>query len=114
MHRIDSPDPRRDKQTVRAGPGRLDCTSGAGQPTAGDKTNHNRESTMSESVYKIIEIVGTSKNSWEDAAKTAVERAAKSLRDLRVAEVSKLDMVIDEGKVSLYRARITVSFKFED
>ena len=68
---------------------------------------------MSESVYKIIEIVGTSKKSWEDAAKTAVERAGKSLRDLRVAEVTKLDMVIEEGEVSLFRARITVSFKFE-
>ena len=68
---------------------------------------------MSESVYKIIEIVGTSEKSWEDAAKTAVERAAKSLRELRVAEVSKLDMVIEDGKVSLYRSRITVSFKFE-
>jgi hypothetical protein len=68
---------------------------------------------MTESVYKIIEIVGTSKKSWEDAAKTAVERAGKSLRDLRVAEVTKLDMVIEEGEVSLFRARITVSFKFE-
>jgi dodecin len=68
---------------------------------------------MTDSVYKIIEIVGTSKKSWEDAAKTAVERAGKSLRDLRVAEVTKLDMVIEEGKVSVYRARITVSFKFE-
>ena len=68
---------------------------------------------MTDSVYKIIEIVGTSKKSWEDAAKTAVERASKSLRELRVAEVSKLDMVIEDGKVSLYRARITVSFKFE-
>jgi len=69
---------------------------------------------MSESVYKIIEIVGTSKNSWEDAAKTAVERASKTLRDLRVAEVSKLDMVIEDGAVALFRARIMVSFKFED
>ena len=68
---------------------------------------------MTDSVYKIIEIVGTSTKSWEDAAKTAVERAGKSLRELRVAEVSKLDMVIEDGKVSLYRARITVSFKFE-
>ena len=69
---------------------------------------------MTESVYKIIEIVGTSAKSWEDAAKTAVERAAKSLRDLRVAEVSKLDMVIENGVVALYRARVTVSFKSED
>jgi hypothetical protein len=69
---------------------------------------------MSNSVYKIIEIVGTSKTSWEDAAKTAVERAAKTLRDLRVAEVSKLDMVIEDGVVALYRARVSVSFKYED
>jgi hypothetical protein len=65
-------------------------------------------------VYKIIEIVGTSKTSWEDAAKTAVEKASKSLRDLRVAEVTKLDMVIDDGAVSAYRARLTVSFKYQD
>jgi hypothetical protein len=69
---------------------------------------------MGESVYKIIEIVGTSKTSWEDAAKTAVEKASKSLRDLRVAEVTKLDMVIDDGAVSAYRARLTVSFKYQD
>jgi len=73
-----------------------------------------RESTLGESVYKIIEIVGTSKTSWEDAAKTAVEKASKSLRDLRVAEVTKLDMVIDDGAVSAYRARLTVSFKYQD
>lgn len=69
---------------------------------------------MSNSVYKIIEVVGTSKTSWEDAAKTAVERAAKTLRDLRVAEVSTLDMVIEDGAVALYRARVSVSFKYED
>jgi flavin-binding protein dodecin len=68
---------------------------------------------MGNSVYKIIELVGTSTKSWEDAAKSAVERASKTLRELRVAEVSKLDMVIDDGKVSAYRARITVSFKYE-
>jgi len=68
---------------------------------------------MGNSVYKIIELVGTSKTRWEDAAKAAVEKAAKSLRELRVAEVSKLDMVIDDGKVTAYRARITVSFKYE-
>ena len=68
---------------------------------------------MGNSVYTIIELVGTSTKSWEDAAKSAVERASKTLRELRVAEVSKLDMVIDDGKVSAYRARITVSFKYE-
>lgn len=64
------------------------------------------------SVYKIIELVGTSETSWEDAAKTAVETASKTLRDLRVAEVSELDVKIDEGKVT-YRAKLKVSFKYE-
>ena len=65
------------------------------------------------SVYKLIELVGTSSKSWEDAAKTAVETAAGSLRDLRVAEVSDLDMQIDDGKVIAYRAKVKVSFKHE-
>ncbi len=68
---------------------------------------------MSDSVYKIIELVGTSTESWEKAASVAVERAAKSLRDLRVAEVVQLDMVIDDNKVTAYRAKLKVSFKFE-
>jgi flavin-binding protein dodecin len=68
---------------------------------------------MPDSVYKIIELVGTSTKSWEDAAKTAVERAAKSLRDLRIAEVVELDMHIEDGKVEAYRARLKVSFKYE-
>ena len=68
---------------------------------------------MAESVYKIIELVGTSPDSWEKAAKAAVDTASKSLRDLRVAEVDKLDMQIEEGKVVAYRARVRVSFKFE-
>jgi dodecin len=68
---------------------------------------------MAESVYKVIELVGTSTDSWEKAAKAAVERASKSLRDLRVAEVCQTDMVIEEGKVTAYRARVKVSFKFE-
>ena len=67
---------------------------------------------MADSVYKIIELVGTSKKSWEDAAKNAVETAAKSLKDLRIAEVVKLDMQIDKGKVIAYRARVNVSFKY--
>ena len=72
------------------------------------------EDVMAESVYKIIELVGTSKESWEKAASTAVQRAAKSLRDLRVAEVVKLDMQLDaKGKVEAYRAKVNVSFKFE-
>jgi flavin-binding protein dodecin len=69
---------------------------------------------MAESVYKIIELVGTSPTSWEEAAKNAVETASKSLDDLRVAEVTKLDMQIEEGKVAAYRARITVSFKLRE
>ena len=68
---------------------------------------------MAESVYKIIEIVGTSTESWEKAAKAAVDTASKSLRDLRIAEVDKLDLQIEEGKIVAYRARVRVSFKFE-
>jgi len=68
---------------------------------------------MAESVYKMIELVGTSTESWEKAANAAVKRAAKSLRDLRVAEVSQLDMVLKDGKIESYRAKIKVSFKFE-
>jgi dodecin len=68
---------------------------------------------MSESVYKIIELVGTSKESWEKAAMNAVERASKSLRDLRIAEVSQFDMQINEGKVEAYRVKVKVSFKYE-
>ena len=68
---------------------------------------------MAESVYKIIELVGTSTESWEKAASTAVARAAKSLRDLRIAEVVQLDMQIENGKVKAYRAKLKVSFKFE-
>lgn len=65
------------------------------------------------SVYKVIELVGTSEVSWEDAAKSAIETATKSLRDLRIAEVVKLDMKMENGKISAYRARVLISFKFE-
>ena len=68
---------------------------------------------MAESVYKVIELVGVSSDSWEKAAKAAVERAAKSLRDLRVAEVVSQDVVINDGKVEAYRVKVKVSFKFE-
>jgi flavin-binding protein dodecin len=68
---------------------------------------------MAESVYKVIELVGTSTDSWEMAAKAAVDRAGESLRDLRVAEVTDLDMVIEGGAVKAYRAKVKVSFKFE-
>ena len=68
---------------------------------------------MAESVYKVIELVGTSSESWEKAATAAVERASQTLRDLRVAEVVQLDMQLEEGKVKAYRAKLKVSFKFE-
>ena len=68
---------------------------------------------MAESVYKVIELVGTSSVSWEKAAAAAIARASKSLRDLRVAEVLELDMAIKNGKVESYRAKLKVSFKFE-
>jgi len=68
---------------------------------------------MADSVYKVIELVGTSPDSWEKAARAAVERAAQSLRDLRVAEVVQLDMQLNDGKIEAYRAKIKVSFKFE-
>jgi flavin-binding protein dodecin len=68
---------------------------------------------MPDSVYTVIELVGTSTTSWEEAAKSAVETAAKSLRNLRVAEVVELDMALDNGKVT-YRAKVNVSFKYED
>ena len=69
---------------------------------------------MAESVYKLIELVGTSTDSWEKAAAAAVEKAAGSLRDLRIAEVAELDLQIEDGKVKAYRARLKVSFKYED
>ncbi len=68
---------------------------------------------MPESVYKVIELVGTSTESWEKAAAAAVNQASSSLRDLRIAEVSALDMQLDDGKVKTFRARVKVSFKFE-
>ena len=68
---------------------------------------------MTDSVYKIIELVGTSETSWEDAAKRAVETASATLRDLRIAEIVKLDMVVTEGKVTSYRARVNLSFKLK-
>ena len=67
---------------------------------------------MAESVYKIIDLVGSSTESWEDAARAAVETAGKSLRDLRIAEITKLDMKIEGGKVTAFRARVKLSFKY--
>lgn len=69
---------------------------------------------MAESVYKVIELVGTSTESWEAAASAAVQKAGSSLRDLRVAEVSELDLQIENGAVKAYRAKVKVSFKYED
>jgi len=69
---------------------------------------------MAESVYKVIELVGTSTESWEKAAAAAVKTAAKTLRDLRVAEIAELDMQIEDGRVRAYRAKIKVSFKYEE
>jgi flavin-binding protein dodecin len=68
---------------------------------------------MSDSVYKVIELVGSSPTSWEDAAKAAVDEAGKTLKNLRIAEINKLDMRIEDGKIAAYRARVTVSFKYE-
>jgi flavin-binding protein dodecin len=77
--------------------------------------NAEWEDDMSESVYKVIELIGTSNDSWEKAAAAAVERAGKTLRDLRVAEVVKLDLQLDaKGKIEAYRAKLNVSFKYED
>lgn len=69
---------------------------------------------MAESVYKVIELVGTSTDSWEKAASAAVERASKTLRDLRIAEISQLDMQIEDGNIRAYRAKVKISFKYED
>ena len=68
---------------------------------------------QSNGIYKIVEIIGSSKISWEDAAKRAVQTASRTLRDLRVAEISKLDMKVEDGKVVAYRARVTLSFKYQ-
>ena len=72
-----------------------------------------KKSSSTESVYKLVEVIGTSTKSWEDAANKAVETAAKTLRDLRIAEVVKMDMKVEDGKVSEYRTRVLLSFKYE-
>ncbi len=81
--------------------------AGAMRPSGG------REIEMAESVYKVIELVGTSTESWEKAAAAAIDRAAKSLRDLRIAEVAELDMQLENGKIQHYRAKLKVSLKYE-
>lgn len=68
---------------------------------------------MAESVYKVVELVGSSEKSWEDAAKKAVETAGKSLKDLRVAEITKMDMKVENGKVVAFRSRVSLSFKYK-
>lgn len=73
-----------------------------------------KKSSSNGGVYRVTEIIGTSTVSWEDAARTAIETAAKTLRDLRIAEVGKLDMKIEDGKVVAFRARVSLSFKYED
>jgi hypothetical protein len=75
--------------------------------------NNTRSTTMADSVYKVIELVGSSDVSWEQAAKNAVETAGKKLKDLRIAEINKLDMKVENGKVTAYRARVNLSFKYE-
>ena len=67
---------------------------------------------MAESIYKVIQLVGSSPTSWEEAAKNAVERAGQTLRDLRIAEIEKLDLKVENGKVAAYRARVNLSFKY--
>ena len=71
-----------------------------------------KQAGSAESIYKVVEVIGTSRKSWDDAAKNAVETAAGSLRDLRVAEIVKQDMTVENGKVAAYRARVLVSFKY--
>jgi flavin-binding protein dodecin len=77
------------------------------------QTVEHGEVLMAEGVYKIVEVVGVSEKSWEDAGRNAVETAAGSLRDLRVAEVTKLDMKVEDGKVAAFRTRVSLSFKYE-
>jgi flavin-binding protein dodecin len=84
-----------------------------GGRAASQATAEHREDRMTDTVYKVIELVGTSDESWEKAAKAAVERAGQSLRDLRVAEVVEQDLVIEKGKVTAYRTKVKVSFKYE-
>lgn len=87
-------------------------------PSAGyngkDGRTSREENGVAESVYKVIELVGTSPDSWEKAAKAAIGRAAQSLQDLRIAEVSKLDMQLEDGEVLAFRARVKVSFKYHE
>lgn len=78
------------------------------------QTNPLKGDVMSDSVYKVIELIGTSEVSWEDAAKTALDRANQSLKDLRVAEVTSMDVKLEDGKVVAFRTKVAVSFKYLD
>jgi len=80
--------------------------------TPRSSTTHKERAMASHSVYRVTDLVGTSKVSWEDAVKNAVQTAGKTLRDLRVGEVTRLDVTIDKGKVTAFRARVNVSFKY--
>jgi len=88
--------------------------TGHGSGTTVGSAGEAKGGVVAESVYKVIELVGTSTDSWEKAAAAAVEKASGSLRDLRIAEIAELDLQIEDGKVRAYRARVKVSFKYED
>jgi dodecin len=83
----------------------------ARRPRLGGVLNSNKN--QPEGVYRVIDVIGTSATSWEDAAKAAVETASKSLRDLRIAEVTQMDLKVEDGKVVAYRTRVQLSFKYE-
>jgi flavin-binding protein dodecin len=97
----------------RLPPAELLVNSHSTAATASSPSSNGKRVAMGESVYKIIELVGTSTESWEKAAAAAVTKASRTLRDLRVAEIAQLDLVIDDGVVSAYRAKVKVSFKYE-
>jgi dodecin len=84
----------------------------AGDP-AGDPETESKEEVMSESVYRVTEVIGASSDSWEAAARNAVETAAQTIRDLRVAEATRFDVTIKDGKIAEYRVRLDISFKYE-
>jgi dodecin len=85
-----------------------------GDRDCGERNYPAKENHMADSVYKVIELIGTSTESWEKAAAAAVQQASKTVRDLRVAEISDLDIAIEDGKIKSYRAKVKVSFKYEN
>src|SRR5882672_10651570 len=88
-------------------------TSARAWPRAGEGSEDAMAKKQSEAIYKIVEVVGVSEKSWEDAGRRAVETAAGTIRDLRVAEVIKMDMKVEDGKVAAFRTRVSLSFKYE-